>query len=247
MRTTAWISGASAGIGAALAASVPYDDAATFDLSRSGGAAGTTHVRADLADPASWPFVAAHFAATLAEHQPQRAVFIHNAGTIDPIGPAGTTDPTTYTGAVLLNAAAPQVLGSAFLAAVSTAGIPEATLAIISSGAARTPYAGWSSYCAGKAAVDQWVRAVGLEQARADTPVTVLALAPGVVATGMQETIRQQDPADFPTVDRFVSLHEEGALASPEEAAAGIWSAIAREDLATGSVLDLRTLGEEGS
>ncbi|HUG83571.1 MAG TPA: SDR family NAD(P)-dependent oxidoreductase [Euzebya sp.] len=243
MRTTVWISGASAGIGAALAASVPFEDATTYDLSRSGGASGrTTHVRADLADPASWPFVAAHFAATLAEQQPRRAVFIHNAGTIDPIGPAGTTDPAAYTAGVLLNAASPPVLGSAFLSAVATAGTAEATLVIISSGAARTPYAGWSAYCAAKAAVDQWVRAVGLEQADRDNPVTVLAIAPGVVSTNMQATIRQASPQDLPTVDRFITMHEEGALSRPEEAAAGIWAAIGRDDLATGSVLDLRAL-----
>lgn len=247
MSTTVWISGASAGIGAALAASVPFGDTTTYDLSRSGGGSGTTHVPADLADQASWPFVAAHFAATLVAQQPQRAVFIHNAGTIDPIGPAGATDPAAYTANVLLNAAAPQVLGSAFLSAVATAGTAEATLVIISSGAARTPYAGWSAYCAGKAAVDQWVRAVGLEQADRDHPVRVLAIAPGVVATDMQATIRRTSAQDFPTVDRFIGLHEEGALSSPEDAAAGIWAAIDRDDLATGSVLDLRTLGEERS
>ena len=54
-----WISGASGGIGAALAASVPFEGAHTFDLSRSGGAPGTEHVPADLSDPAAWAAVAA--------------------------------------------------------------------------------------------------------------------------------------------------------------------------------------------
>lgn len=247
MPTTVWISGASAGIGAALAASVPFDDATTLDLSRSGGTAGTTHVRADLADPASWPFVAAHFAATLADQQPDHAVFVHNAGVIDPIGPAGRTDPQVYTTNVLLNAAAPQVLGSAFIAGVTAAGTPQATLVLISSGAASTPYPGWSAYCAGKAAVDQWVRTVGAEQATADRPVRVLAITPGSVATAMQETIRASSPEDFPAVDRFISRHRDGQLRTPEDAAAGIWAAARREDIATGSVLDLRTLEQGGA
>lgn len=247
MPTTVWISGASAGIGAALAAAVPFDDAMTYDLSRSGGTAGTTHVRADLADPASWPFVAAHVAATLAEQQPDEAVFIHNAGVIAPIGPAGRTDPQAYTTNVLLNAAAPQVLGSAFIAAVTAAATARATLVLLSSGAASTPYPGWSAYCAGKAAVDQWVRTVGAEQAGASRPVRVLAIAPGVVATAMQATIRDSSSEDFPAVDRFISLHADGQLRTPEDAAAGIWAAVRRDDLPTGSVLDLRTLEQGGT
>ncbi|CAN5319079.1 SDR family oxidoreductase [soil metagenome] len=244
MSTSVWISGASRGIGAALVAQQPYSDAIVYDLSRSGGTPSTTHVPVDLADPPSWSTAAAHFAAGLAEHAPDRAVFVHNAATIEPMGPAGATDPAAYEASVLLNAAAPQALGAAFLAAVAAAGTPEATLAIISSGAATGARAGWSAYCAGKAAVEMWVRTVGLEQAAREHGVRVLAIAPGVIDTDMQALIRQQSAAVFPTVDRFVEMHQQGQLVSPEDAARDLWDVIANRDLPTGSVVDLRTFDD---
>ncbi len=240
-----WISGASSGIGAALAAAQPFADAHVVDLSRSGGAPGTEHVPADLADPSSWPAVAGHFAARLGDPGAARtAVFVHCAGTIAPVGPAGAVDPEAYRANVLLNSAAPQVLGAAWLRAVA-AFRGAAHLVLISSGAARSAYAGWSSYGAGKAAGDQWVRAVGLEQRdRAERGLPwcrVVSVAPGVVATGMQEQIRATHPDDFPQRAKFAGLHERGELRTPQDAAVGIWSLLDR-DLEPGAVVDLRDL-----
>lgn len=232
-----WISGASAGIGAALAASVPYPDARVVDLSRRGG--GTAeHLRVDLSDPADWVRVEQHFTAELAGYDGDRVVFVHNAGTITPIGPAHTVDSDAYTRAVLLNSVAPQVLGRAFLRAV--AGLRcERHLIMLSSGAARTPYAGWSSYTAGKAAVEQWVRTVGEEQG--DDGCRVIAVAPGVVDTAMQSEIRSTDEESFPSVGRFHDLQRTGALITPAAAAAGIWSLL-DHPFPNGSRTDLRDL-----
>lgn len=232
-----WISGASAGIGAALAASVPFDDARVIDLSRSGG--GTAeHVKVDLSDPADWLRVEEHFVEELESYDGDRVVFIHNAGTITPIGPAETADRDAYTQAVLLNSAAPQVLGRAFLRA-SARLTCERHLVMLSSGAAKTAYAGWSSYNSGKAALEHWVRTVGEEQG--PDGCRVIAVAPGVVDTTMQSTIRATSDVDFPNVARFHELQRTGALSSPAAAATGIWSLLARE-LPNGSCLDLRNL-----
>ncbi len=244
MDTLAWITGASAGIGAALAASVPFADGHVVDVSRSGGTPGAEHLPADLADPAAWGLVEAHLLARLGDTEAKRAVFIHSAGTIEPIGFAGAVDSAAYQRNVLLNAAAPLALGHAFLRAVADFD-GEAHLLVLTSGAATRPYPGWSGYCAGKAAVDQWVRAVGAEQrqraAEGRPSCRVVAVAPGVVATGMQELVRAADAADFPDVERFRALHEQGQLRSPEEVARGIWSLLDR-DLDSGAVVDLRTL-----
>lgn len=236
MTALVWISGASAGIGAALAAAVPFPDARVIDISRSGGTA--EHLRADLADPAEWSRVAAHFGGELSAYDGERVVFIHNAGTITPIGPAAGADPDAYARAVLLNSAAPQVLGAAFLRA-SAHLTCRRDLIMLSSGAATTAYAGWSSYNAGKAAVEHWVRTVGQEQP-ADG-CRVIAVAPGVVDTAMQSEIRGTAEADFPAVTRFLDLKRAGALATPEAAATGIWSLLTR-DLPNGACVDLRKL-----
>ena len=140
---------------------------------------------------------------------------------------------------MLLNSAAGQVLGHRFLAAVRDLDVRR-ELVLISSGAARSAYPGWSAYGAGKAACDQWVRTVDAEQTHRGG-VLVLSVAPGVVATGMQERIRDTDPRDFPQVDRFHDLHTRGQLVEPDVAADALWALLDDPGVATGEVVDLRS------
>lgn len=238
--TLLWISGASSGIGAALAETAPYDNAHIIDISRSGGAPGTEHIPADLADPVGWGAVAAHFKAKLAEFTGDHVVFVHAAGALEPIGFTGEVDHMTYRQTVLLNSAAPQVLGDALLNALRTSGFTgTADLVMISSGAASSPREGWSAYCAGKAALEMWARTAGAEQARRGEGRRVLAISPGVVATTMQEQIRATDERDFPSVERFRQLHEQGQLLAPTDSAKRIW-ALVQSDAESGAVLDVR-------
>ncbi len=236
-RNLVFLSGASSGIGRALARSVPFAEARVVDISRR-GAPDLEHLAADLAEPAGWRTACELFAKEIPGFVGERVVFVHCAGTLDPIGPAGAVDLEAYTRQVLLNSAAPQVLGAAFLAAARRT---EAAcqLVMISSGAAANVYEGWSAYGAGKAAVDQWVRTTGAEEERRGGRCRVLAVAPGVVATAMQEQIRATPEARFPDRGRFVSLHEQGDLRPPEAVAPEIWALLER-DLPNGAVLDLR-------
>lgn len=242
--TLVCITGASRGIGAALAESMPFADARIIDISRSGGAEGTEHLAADLADPSAWSEIETRLCAELRGFDGARAILVHNAGTIDPVGPAGQVDSGAYRRNALLNAAAPIALGHAFLRAVTDFG-GEAHLLQLTSGAATSPYEGWTGYCAGKAALEMWVRAAGLEQQRRREEgapwCRIVAVAPGVVATAMQERIRASDPQDFPAVEKFHELHRSGRLTDPHEAAVGIWGLL-DHDLETGAVVDLRSL-----
>jgi benzil reductase ((S)-benzoin forming) len=233
-----WISGASSGIGAALAASVPWKGARVIDISRR-GATGLEHLPADLADPATWDGVAESFAKELAAFAGDRAVFVHAAGTIEPMGFAAEVDGAAYRRNVLLNAASPQVLGQAFLEAA--AGRPgRRHLVLITSGAAKSVYPGWSSYGAAKAAVDQWVRNVGAEQEQRGG-VRVVAVAPGTVDTAMQRMIRETSQDAFPQRQKFVDLHEGGRLTDPGEVAAKIWGLL-DAGIDNGAVVDLRDI-----
>jgi benzil reductase ((S)-benzoin forming) len=234
-----FISGASSGIGRALAEAVPFDDTRVVDISRR-GSEGCEHFAADLADPASWSRVAGLFMGAIPGFSGERVVFIQCGGTLQPMGFAGEVDGEAYTRNVLLNSASPQVLGNAFLRALRRCDAA-GHLVIVSSGAASGVYGGWTSYGAGKAAVNQWVRTAGAEQSRRGNRCRVLAVAPGVVATAMQADIREMSPDDFPEVAKFVDLHETGELRDPATVAREIWELIDR-DLPNGAVLDLREL-----
>ena len=63
-------------------------------------------------------------------------------------------------------------------------------------------------------------------------------MAPGIVETAMQEEIRATSSDDFPSVGKFVEVHERGQPRMPEQAAQEIWSLLDR-DLDNGAVVDL--------
>jgi benzil reductase ((S)-benzoin forming) len=238
-KSLVFLTGASSGIGLALSEAAPFEDVRIVDISRRGGE-GCEHFAADLSDPTSWRRVAALFEREIPGFAGDRVVFVHCAGTLQPMGFAGEVDAEAYARNVLLNSAAPQVLGDAFLRALRRCEAP-GHLVMISSGAAHSVYAGWTSYGAGKAAVDQWVRTAGAEQARRGGRCRVLSVAPGVVATAMQEAIREMPADAFPEVAKFVELHESGELRDPATVAREIWDLLDR-DLENGAVLDLRGL-----
>lgn len=140
---------------------------------------------------------------------------------------------------MLLNSAAAQVLGQAFLRAVGDRDV-EQHLIMLSSGAGHTPHEGESSYCAGKAAIDQWVRAVGLEQQRRHPGCRVISIAPGPIDTAMQAELRACRDEVFPEAHRFRELDARGGLAKPEDVARTIWSLLDRS-IPNGAVLHVKT------
>src|SRR4029453_6816244 len=154
-------------------------------------------------------------------------------------GVGGKVDAASYGAQVRLNAAAPQVLGDAFLRAAAGTEAP-CTLLFISSGAASSVYEGWSAYGAGKSAVDQWVRTTGAEQKRRGGRCRVLAVAPGVIETALQEQIRAMTGGGFPVVERFRELPRAGALRDPADAARDLWALVVKDTFPNGAVVDLR-------
>ncbi|MDF2669929.1 MAG: short-chain dehydrogenase/reductase [Paenibacillus sp.] len=167
---------------------------------------------------------------------------INNAGIVQPIAPAERCSAEETARNVQLNLIAPMVLTSAFIRHTSACQGDKAVLNI-SSGAGRSPYEGWSSYCSSKAGLDMFTRCVGAEQKNESYPVRVLSIAPGVVDTPMQKVIRDTDPEDFVHLGRFLELNETGQLVSPDDAASKLLQALTNTELAAGSILDVRNLG----
>jgi NAD(P)-dependent dehydrogenase (short-subunit alcohol dehydrogenase family) len=239
MAELVWISGASSGIGRALVDSVPWPSARVIGISRR-PVAGIEHLALDLAAPGSWDDLGESFRHELADFDGDRVVFVHAAGTVEPMGFAAEVDVAAYQANVLLDSASPQVLGQLFLTATADLATVRRHLVMITSGAARSVYPGWTSYGAAKAAVDQWVRAAGAEQ-ELRGGVQIMAVAPGTVDTGMQALIRATPEEDFPQRQKFVDLHEAGKLTSPDEVATKMWKLL-DAGVANGSVVDLRDL-----
>ena len=89
----------------------------------------------------------------------------------------------------------------------------EATLVNISSGAALKGYASWGAYCASKAAVDRLTECALLEEA--ESGLRAYAIAPGVIDTDMQTTIRAATADQFPMVQKFIDLKANEAFNTP--------------------------------
>ncbi|MEI4486189.1 SDR family oxidoreductase [Frigidibacter sp. MR17.14] len=233
------VTGHSRGLGAAIAAELVEAGAEVLAVSRRrSGAAGLREVALDLSDTAAvGDWLAGGELANFLAGGTGPAILVNNAGMVEPIGPAGTNAPAAVAQAVALNVAAPLMLAEAMIAA--TAGLPDRRLCHISSGAARKAYSGWSVYCATKAALDHHARSV-VEDALAG--LRVESLAPGVIDTEMQGTIRATPAERFSALDRFVAMKAEGALASPEAAAAAIVAHLLSEAFGTQPATDIRDL-----
>lgn len=139
-------------------------------------------------------------------------LLINNAGLVTPIGPLSAQNPDEVARSIHLNITAPMALSAALANMLQ----PPANLRIlhISSGAGRSAYPGWSVYCATKAALDMHAQAVKID---AQNHVKICSLAPGVIDTAMQATIRESDLELFPNKQRFIELNASGSLACPEK------------------------------
>ena len=177
----------------------------------------------------------------LTEHD--RIALINNAGMLEPVGPLKSKNFEKAEKHLHLNLLAPMILTSVFITMTESFPIPRVILNI-TSGAAFFPYSGWSVYCSSKSGLDMFTKVAGLEQSDEDHPIIIYGLAPGIIETGMQESIRETDLALFPDRDKFISLHEEGKLAKPEDVAQIIVSTIFNNSLVTGSVVTIDQLKE---
>ncbi|MDX1605889.1 MAG: SDR family NAD(P)-dependent oxidoreductase [Candidatus Competibacterales bacterium] len=152
------------------------------------------------------------FAAAVEQHFGTIHLWINNAGVLEPIAPLRSIDPADFRRLIEINLLGVMHGSRAYVRHCRRRG-NGGVLINISSGAARKAYAGWSAYCASKAAVDRFSEAVALEEA--EQSLRVYAVAPGIVDTEMQERIRATPAERFPMVDKFHALKAEDRFNSP--------------------------------
>lgn len=237
------ISGGSKGLGAELCAQFSQQGFRVVEFSRSGTSTDSlTSVNVDLSSPEASRAVIRRTLATLAGEPWQEIVAINNAGTLEPIGPAARKAPAEVLANININFTAPIVFVSELIAAFQTHPCRK-LVANISSGAARHAYSGWSLYCAGKAGIESFMRAVALEQSSEAFPLLAININPGVMDTGMQASIRRASQADFPDVERFIKHQENGALRAPADVAAAVLRIVGSAAITAGELYSVSDYG----
>ena len=171
------------------------------------------HFTADLSDPEQ----AAAF--QFSDHpDAEKIVLINNAGTLTEVKYTGELKNESIIAGYHLNIIAPHLLMNQFIKMYADVNC-EKIIVNISSGAATTPYDGWSIYSSSKAALAMMSNCVAKEQHIRKGNFRILSVVPGVMDTAMQDTIRTVDKEDFSRLDKFTDLKKEDKLVSPEEVA----------------------------
>ncbi len=232
------VTGTSSGIGAAVAETLLRQGWEVVGVSRRPAAVQTAGYREfllDLSDvQATETFFEGEFLQEVRPADFSRVALVNSAATLGAVGPQEQAGARGMVQDFALNTVVPIWLGGYFIRH-----FPKARLYIIhiSSGAAVKARAGWSTYCASKAALKmagevaaQDLRHFGHYEERAGA-LSIVSYRPGTVATAMQAEIRGHTPETFPSVQRFVGLHEQGELKSPQQPANEIAALLENEEL----------------
>lgn len=243
--TIAVVTGHTRGLGAAIAAHLLAREIRVLGIARHENDAlaehhgdSLTQVQLDLADANALTAWIRQDALSSYLGGSQTAVLVNNAGLLQPVGPLESQDAQSVSRAVAVNVGAALALSAAFVAATGHA--RDRRILHISSGAGSKAYAGWSVYCATKAALDHHARAVTLDRTPA---LRIASVAPGVIDTDMQAEIRAASETDFPDRRRFEDMKREGRLPSPDDVGREVVEFLLSAVFGREPVTDLRRLG----
>ncbi len=243
------ITGASRGLGAALAAQRLHEGHRVIGIARraSPELAALAAERGwsleqwtlDLADPEP---AARRLGDWLAAQPAQgfaSVTLINNAGVVTQPGPLADTPLDEAARGLRVGLEAALLLSAAFVHATRDWTVARKVLNI-SSGLGRRAMAGSAVYCAAKAGMDHFSRALALEQAGLPNGARVVSLAPGIIDTDMQAQLREAPAGAFAERDRFVQFKALGQLDSPATAAAKVLAYLDRADFGQNPVADVR-------
>ncbi len=246
------LTGASRGLGQAMAAQYLADGAFVLGLSRrqsselkAAGAGGLEQWPVDLSDPLP---VAERLGAWLADFErrgdgalPRRLRAIHTAALLSDPGDVADADPAALAQSLRIGLEAPVALTAAILRGTAHWAASDRRVLFVSSGLGRRAMAGSAAYCAQKAGLDHFARALALEEQARPRGARVASVAPGIIDTGMQKQLRGADPHRFAAQAQFDQFHRSGALDSPAMAAAKVIALLERADYGANPVTDVRS------
>ncbi len=243
------ITGASKGLGEGLAVELLREDHHLLCISRTESdqlnkLAAAKNVSLDfflhdLADTRGIPALFKDIFKKVNKETVEGICLVNNAGLIEPVDRVENCPPEETEKHMRVNLIAPMLLTSSFIRHIRDWDT-EKRILHISSGAAQNPYYGWSCYCTGKAGLDMFGRCVSEEQKEEKYPVKTMSVAPGIIDTGMQSTIRGTSDRAFIHRDKFVSLKETGQLVPPALAGKKLAGILLSDNFRDGEITDIR-------
>lgn len=237
MRKILIITGGSKGIGKGIIDAYLADNYYIFSIARSVNNELTevNQITFDLSKTDGIRNLISGLISKINPNEVEQITLINNAGTLGNIG--RIEDIADIATTVALNTVAPLLLVSSFIALTKNWKAKKHIINI-SSGAAHKPYYGWTVYCATKAAIDMMTKTIALEQEAVENGAKIIAVYPGVVDTEMQAKIRKSDKDSFASIDRFLDLKANNALANATTVGRQLFG-IDNSDIANGSLISV--------
>jgi benzil reductase ((S)-benzoin forming) len=238
------VTGTSKGLGRALADALAADDQNTVvEISRSVWSknARNTALQADFAHLDQVRAAFAALAKQIEGEQFATATLINNAAIVGPVARFDQVDADELAQGMTINLIAPIVATQGF--ALATRNVAARRLVVnISSGAAKRVIRGSTAYCAAKAGLEMATRVAADEAAEFDSTLAIVSLAPGIIDTPMQATLRAVPAERFPDRARFENMKTSGALRDASSVAHDIIQLLQSNRLANGGNYDIREL-----
>ncbi len=242
MEKIAIITGGSRGLGKAFCKKYNENGYEVFSIARTkSDLKNITQISCDLNKTEEVSSVFTKLFTEIAQKKASKIILINNAGTLGTIAPIEKNSPKSIATAIQINVTAVLQITALFIKNTqSFKGLKK--VISISSGAAISPYEGWSVYCSSKSAIDMMTKVVAKEQENVENAVSISAIYPGVVATQMQETIRKTSKENFKSIDKFISLYENKQLLSPKYVAEKVFYLENKNILKSGDIIDIRNV-----
>ncbi|ETI66111.1 (S)-benzoin forming benzil reductase [Neobacillus vireti] len=248
------ITGASKGLGEAIAKRLIHEQIAIVSVSRTENkdikklALETDlyykHYSCNLSLEKEVQEVFMEIAHSLYQKEPQEILLFNNAGVVEPIETVGNLDQTPIISNIQVNLIAPILISNLFFNKAQSTNT-KIQVINVTSGAAVRPIDGWSVYCSSKAGINMFTQTAALEQVELKTNNTIIAFSPGIMDTNMQETIRSSSKTAFRDLEKFIEYKEKNMLLEADVVADALVDLVLSGNVESGKVYNIKDLLSE--
>ncbi|WML41091.1 (S)-benzoin forming benzil reductase [Neobacillus sp. OS1-2] len=245
------ITGASRGLGEAIAKRLIHEQISIVSVSRTENeeikslaikhGIDYKHLSCNLSLEQEVQEVFMEIAHCIFQKDPKEILLFNNAGVIDPIQKVGNLDQTPIIGNIQVNLIAPILITNLFFNKAQLTNT-KVTVINVSSGAAVRSIEGWSVYCSAKAGLNMFTQTAALEQVGLKTTNKIIAFSPGVMDTNMQETIRSSHEEAFKDLEQFKEYKEKNLLLKADVVADALVDLVLRGEFESGKLYTIKDL-----